>query len=460
MQNKTIVITGAGFSAPANIPIQNKILDEMITQENNILDTPKSNIELDNEKFLDAFVRVGLYLLTNYCDITEDIIFTEFAGISNNDLSKRYSTARKSSERIDFFNELIEKSSIPDEDENRNREKIIIQKFLLEHGPSFDEYFTEMIYIKGEIKRRLAHSEINVSLEDIFTAFDKAISLKMHTRNFTYHEEDAVKQSILRLFIYYFGKRLLAHDYKSRDYLRFIEFIKRSEGSCSIITTNWDTLIEGYFVKGSIAYDLCLNSIYYKYDDSRKNSKRKKEPALKLIKLHGSINWFRYLQCGYMSIIEKRPCGEYLFSVDKEEICINCGEKARNDSVLLQPEIITPTMIKSFDNQLYKNLWASAAEELRSAERIIFIGYSMPTADYELKYLLQNNISSACKIDVVLYRNDDPKQLTKKQKHIEYLLPEKRYTDAFIKNNINFFYEGFGEYFNIDGNGQTTINRV
>ena len=104
-------------------------------------------------------------------------------------------------------------------------------------------------------------------------------------------------------------------------------------------------------------------------------------------------------------------------------------------------------MIKSFDNQLYKNLWASAAEELRTAKRIIFVGYSMPTADYELKYLLQNNISPLCKIDVVLYRNDNPKQLTKKQKHLEYLLPERRYLDAFVKNDINFFYEGFGEYF-------------
>lgn len=450
MRSKTIVITGAGFSAPANIPIQNKILDEMTKQESNILDAPESNIELDNEKFLDAFVRVGLYLLTNYCDIPQKTIVSDFEGISNADLVRKYFIAQRSSERIEFFNELVAKSTISNENDSASKENDTIKDFLLEQGPKFNEYFVMMIYLKGEIKRRLAHCQIKVSLEDVFTAFDKAIMQGIHTRNYTYHEEDRVKQSILRLFIYYFGRILATHNYTVSDYLSFVDFIKQQGKDCSIITTNWDTLIEGYFSKNKLKYDLCLNNVYYKYDDGRKNLGSRKNSSHKLIKLHGSINWFKCLQCGYMSIIEKNPCGEYLFSTGKDEICINCGEKTKDDSVLLQPEIITPTMIKSFDSQLYKNLWAFAAEELRSAVKIIFIGYSMPTADYELKYLLQSNIPSSCKIDVVLHRDDDPAQLLKKQKHLELLLPEKRYMDAFVKNDITFFYDGFGNYFNED----------
>lgn len=445
MQNKTVIITGAGFSAPANIPIQNKILDEMIRQETNILDASDNSIELDNEKFLDAFVRVGLYLLTNYCNISKDEVDTVFQSVTNEALSIKYTSAQQHQLKVSVFDDL-RRRNLSSESDDRNKK--LISNFLKDNGPFFDEYFTDMIYLKGQIKRRLEYSEIKVSLEDIFTAFDKATSLKTHTRNFTYHEEDDVKQSILRLFIYYFGKILNGHSYDTKDYLSFVEFVKDNKESAAIITTNWDTLTEGYFLRNAINYDLCLNSKYYKFDDENQNQSIKtKTSPVKLIKLHGSINWFRCLQCGCMSIIEKSPCGEYLLSTGKDEMCINCGSRAKNNSILLQPEIITPTMIKSFENQLYKNLWTSGAEELRNASKIIFIGYSMPTADFELKYFLQNNILPSTEIDVVLHHNDNPKQLTKKQGHLAALLPEKRYSDAFKQNKTAFFYDGFKSYF-------------
>jgi NAD-dependent SIR2 family protein deacetylase len=450
MRDRTIIFTGAGFSAPANIPIQNRILEEMIKQENNILDVSQVNIELDNEKFLDAFVSVGLYLLTNYCDISDEVVNTEFFEITNSVLNDIYMEAKKSADRKDFLNSLLSKADLQQnvEEHGNTIGNTIIKDFLLNNGPTFDEYFAKMLYLKGEIKRRLEYCKIKVSLEDVFTAFDKAISLKTHTRNFTYHEEDDVRQAILRLFVYYFGKILNTHSYDTRDYLSFVEYVKGNADKSSIITTNWDTLTEGYFLKNGITYELCLNNIYYKFDDNRKNiARRKNSSPIKLIKLHGSINWFRCLQCGDMSIIEKNPCGEYLLSANKKEVCISCGGKSRGEAALLQPEIITPTMIKSFDNQLYKNLWASAAVELRNAAKVIFVGYSMPTADFELKYFLQNNIPPSCEIDVVLYHNDNPKQLSKKQGHLFELLPEKRYNDAFAKNSINFCYDGFGNYF-------------
>lgn len=101
-------------------------------------------------------------------------------------------------------------------------------------------------------------------------------------------------------------------------------------------------------------------------------------------------------------------------------------------------------MIKSIDSQLYKNLWNTASNELRNADEIIFIGYSMPIADYEFRYLLQKSIPAEAKIDVILHSSDDPS----KTKSNWTLLPEKRYRDLFSKNTINFHYEGFKEFFN------------
>lgn len=108
-------------------------------------------------------------------------------------------------------------------------------------------------------------------------------------------------------------------------------------------------------------------------------------------------------------------------------------------------EIITPTMMKLLNSQLYNNLWQNAAYELQQADKVIFCGYSLPLADYEFRYLLKQNIRSGTDIDVVLYHNDDPGRCT--DDNMINFLPEKRYADLFPNSNCRFCYEGFGEYF-------------
>jgi hypothetical protein len=128
-------------------------------------------------------------------------------------------------------------------------------------------------------------------------------------------------------------------------------------------------------------------------------------------------------------------------------MCISCKKKSQNNEVLLQPEIVTPSMIKSIDSQLYRNIWKTARNELMNANEVIFIGYSFPIADYEFRHLLQKSIPHTAKIDVVLSKTDDPKKVTKGNENLKLFLPEKRYRDAFRQNNLDFFYDGFKKYF-------------
>lgn len=113
----------------------------------------------------------------------------------------------------------------------------------------------------------------------------------------------------------------------------------------------------------------------------------------------------------------------------------------------MQPELITPTMMKSLSNQLYTKLWSSAAKELRNATHIIFLGYSLPIADFEFRYMLQKNVPSSAKIDIVLTSNSNPDLVPN---NLKDLLPAKRYLDVFPKNKISFYYNGFGQYFRRD----------
>ena len=133
-----------------------------------------------------------------------------------------------------------------------------------------------------------------------------------------------------------------------------------------------------------------------------------------------------------------------MFDDKSQETCKSC-RITKNTDFLLQSQIITPTMMKSLNSQLYTNLWSSARDALLKADHVYFVGYSLPIADFDFRYLLHQSISDKAKIDVILYHDDDPNQTGKS--NLKDLLPEKRYRDLFAKNQIAFHYDGFGAFF-------------
>ena len=131
----------------------------------------------------------------------------------------------------------------------------------------------------------------------------------------------------------------------------------------TIITTNWDTLIESYCNKYSVDYSYGFLQPYT--SDSIKHAAKNYD--LLLLKIHGSANWLRCLNCGSISIFEKNHAATSLFEDNRTEKCPVCGHEKTAHGASMQPELITPTMMKSLSNQLYTNLWSSAAQELRDA---------------------------------------------------------------------------------------------
>ena len=253
---------------------------------------------------------------------------------------------------------------------------------------------------------------------------------------------EKVRYAITCLFIYYFSQCVQEHDFNHEDYKYFFKYIQksRSKEPITIITTNWDTLIEEYCKRMSITYDYCF---YHPYTSRfLPDSPQKK---ISLIKIHGSINWLKCFYCGGISVFDGVDAAKSLFEDDIIEHCSICKQEDIVSSPTMQPEIITPTMMKAFSSQVYSNLWGTAGRELQTATHLIFVGYSLPVADFDFRYMLQKNVPSDAIIDVVLTSNSNP-ALTENQKVIDQL-PEKRYRDAFPKNTIRFFYDGFGKYF-------------
>ena len=62
-----------------------------------------------------------------------------------------------------------------------------------------------------------------------------------------------------------------------------------------------------------------------------------------------------------------------------------------------------PTFLKDLSNFQIKLIWQNAAVELMEARRIVFIGYSLPHADFEFRQLLARMLHKDVSVHVVLY---------------------------------------------------------
>jgi hypothetical protein len=96
-----------------------------------------------------------------------------------------------------------------------------------------------------------------------------------------------------------------------------------------------------------------------------------------------------------------------------------------------------PTFLKNFSNPQYKLIWQNAGIELSEASRIVFIGYSLPQADFEMRQLLSRMIRDDAKIIVVDYGD---KLNTKTSETI------KRYNVFFGNRKPKFYLKGAKDF--------------
>ncbi len=143
----------------------------------------------------------------------------------------------------------------------------------------------------------------------------------------------------------------------------------------SVITFNYDTLLEDALADLQIQFSYGLPSAAADYRDSGKSTPPRAARPLGIFKLHGSVNW-----------------GTLAKSGSKVRIYPNYHAVPANERLLLVP----PTWRKVFGGQL-SAVWEHSVKALTEATRIIVIGFSMRPTDAHFKYLLaaglQNNIS-------------------------------------------------------------------
>jgi NAD-dependent SIR2 family protein deacetylase len=312
--------------------------------------------------------------------------------------------------------------------------KLLSETFRLyeDNNDNFDaqkfSIFTEFLLNQLNIEDRNFQ---NVELEDIFTPLDRCLSDNSQFRGVGLEKIMVVRDSVF----YVIGRTLqlvLNNTAQSKNYIdAFARYLTnkssvrennkyRTVDPVSVISTNWDILLDNSIYneivsskRNAVVDYCCYISSKDQDDDSIKPGLEKLGEGgfnVKLLKLHGSLNWLQCPRCIrlYARFSRKISMTNFENPVSCRHCDVNFPEE--KDNHLLASNLIMPTFIKDLSNPQYKIIWQNAGIELSEASKLVFIGYSLPSADFELRQLLSRMTRKNVEITVVDYCDDESRK--------------------------------------------------
>lgn len=286
------------------------------------------------------------------------------------------------------------------------------------------------------------------SLEDLFTMIDlSAGSGHSLGRTFTPKMLRALRRMLIYRCFQIIDSRFAYSphiDQLLRSYLP-----DEKDVTTHFISLNWDIVLERHLERlGRFKVDYCIPAQQW--------VQLAEEPGdlVAVAKVHGSSNWVYCDNCHStfydldrkLSLSIKAGLVKADFRLFDEgfvnqtfDRAVGLGPEERQCrlcSCAVGPNIATFSYRKSFRTHASSSSWLAAEQILDQAARWVFVGYSLPDADYEFKHLLKSCQvkRSPKKLDVILY-DDQVAQL--------------RYEALFGKKNTTVFQKGLEEYVQI-----------
>ena len=251
--------------------------------------------------------------------------------------------------------------------------------------------------VSEECKKILMGAELrDVTLEEVFSAFDI-----QEQAGWTTNEEKEVARKAIsdlrRMLVSTTGvsgrgdaQKYKPHKRNNRPspYAELLEKLFPLNCRVDLLKAN---------VLATMNYDICLDRCLLnmrdneggnidldygvEFADYRLSSsfERPSERSVLLLRLHGGLNWKRCLACqALFTTISSHA------NVLPREKCRMCGSE-RLDHV-----IVPPSFTRHYIDPVLQTIWGRLLEELRTADRWVFIGYSLPPADVHLRTLLRH----------------------------------------------------------------------
>ncbi|MDT5139725.1 MAG: hypothetical protein QOD58_3987 [Mycobacterium sp.] len=184
--------------------------------------------------------------------------------------------------------------------------------------------------------------------------------------------------------------------------------------AATVITFNYDQLVELAWFIFANDHENVSNKLYpvplapigsrignLTVDGGTASGSRPR-PSLRLLKLHGSVNWW-YSR-------PESPAGGPVYDADLDgsEWGVN-GIRSLDHADIdlatidLQPMIVPPTAVKSpyYANSLLKSLWTLAGEALKEADELVMMGFSLPITDMLVSSMLCTQLHPSARITPV-----------------------------------------------------------
>lgn len=318
-----------------------------------------------------------------------------------------------------------------------------------EFGPGPSRILVQ--YLSGFIDKVFGHSSKEAArswpeLEDVFTCVDLSANSGHHLGSgFAPADLRTVRRAMLSRIV-----RMLEQEYQSarrrkdEKWRTLEEFFGRIDPrTVGFISMNWDTVIEHKLgvCHSGVLFDYCCDALaatipepdvdvdYSPPSLMRRQAARAQsirvlpqpldrsllDRSIPIVKIHGSANWLYCDSCRQVFWFQpdqsNRVADQIVTRDDLQRIKAFLKRKGRtrgegalaldrfltrgpvtclcSETVPLSTRIATFSYRKALDFPMFQKSWLAAEELLRYAHRWIFIGYSLPPADYEFKYLLK-----------------------------------------------------------------------
>lgn len=279
----------------------------------------------------------------------------------------------------------------------------------------------------------------NEDIEKLYSEVEYKLNLMKKSKERDWRKENLYRETYVELIFIFSsvinsiqnGPVSLAHK----------NFISSLEDEDSIITFNWDTLIDRALNETGLWHTDSGYIIHPKkiFRDGWQTIRPSKKSFIKLLKLHGSVNWLTsYPQQGETSLFEfshagsieefavfehatkPYPCYQGRYMEGYEPFAFGYyppnldfeGKKASEGRIFIRivtktpfvppskstkegldsiPLIIPPVKHKEYDRfgALFETLWNEAENELAKANQIVILGYSFPRTDVKAVNLMK-----------------------------------------------------------------------
>jgi hypothetical protein len=312
-----------------------------------------------------------------------------------------------------------------------------------------------------------------IALEDVYTPIDRCIAdgtafkskstadLKQIREDLGYLISVAISRRITQRlnsgdadcsYIHAFAKYIVAKAAKRAELAKNAKnsSLVKAYDPLSIISLNWDILldnaihsalqdrdpvIEGdYDPFGVVDYCCYISSV--DAGDMRIRSGLWSLGCrgynVKFLKLHGSMNWLQCPNCQRLFV--QYGLKEDILERVGDTCCRHCQKSGYENP--LAGSLVMPTFLKDLTNFQVKLVWQNAGVELMEAKHLVFIGYSLPQADFEFRQLLSRMIHRDATIEVVLYKGTGDEAIRR------YKAEEDRYRQFFGDRHITFHSNG------------------